>query len=154
MPTKGVEKMLATPRIVIEPCPGAPSSLKLTPGMYLSTPPSEVTPPAANACGSMTATDAGTSCTSWARREAVTMISSTSTWSAAMAADGPVRAISPHVAEATDRFSNERLERRMTVDLSPHRFSNAVGDEMDQSLPPIYKNSTDLWNPPAGQRRR
>ncbi len=77
MPTDGVEKMLATPRIVIEPCPGAPSSLKFTPGTYFRTPASEVTPPLAKSCGSTTATDAGTSWTCWARRVAVTMISST-----------------------------------------------------------------------------
>src|SRR4026208_2029669 len=38
MPTDGVEKMFATPRIVIEPCPGAPSSLKSTPGPSSRTP--------------------------------------------------------------------------------------------------------------------
>src|SRR6185295_5289767 len=132
MPTEGVEKMLATPRIVIEPCPGAPSSLKLTPGMYFSTPLSEVTPPAANACGSTTATEAGTSCTSWARRDAVTMISSTSTWSAAPAADAPVRAISPHVAEATDLFIN-RFERRMS--LPPQVPQTLYGTRMGSKRP-------------------
>ena len=111
MPTEGVEKMLATPRIVIEPCPGAPSSLKFTPGTYLSTPLSEVRPPAAKACGSTTATDAGTSWTSCARRVAVTMISSTAICSAALAADAPVRPIRPQVT-AADLFIN-RLKRRI-----------------------------------------
>src|SRR5215207_6028735 len=135
MPTEGVEKMLATPRIVMEPCPGAPSSLKFTPGMYLSTPLSEVRPPAANACGSTTATEAGTSCTACARRDAVTMISSTSTWSAARAADEPARAISPHVAVATDLFTDNRLQRRIRLTSPPQD-----GTRMGAKPAPIYKN--------------